>query len=57
MKKRLQLRPDAVEQAVFEAMTERLESLKIAKIAKSKPDNETENIKTEIRPLPKSKFM
>ena len=37
-----------MEQVVFEAMKERLESLEIAKTAKSKPDTETENLKTEI---------
>ena len=37
-----------VEDAVFNAMKERLENIKIAKIAKSKPDTESETIKTDI---------
>ena len=48
LKKRLKLRPDDVEKAVFEAMKERLESIKIAKKESEKPDKETENIKAEI---------
>lgn len=48
LKKRLKLRPDDVEKAVFEAMKERLESIKIAKKESEKPDKETENIKDEI---------
>ena len=47
-RKSLKTRPDDVEQAVFEAMKERLLSLEIAKTAKSKPDTETENIKADI---------
>ncbi len=49
LKKRLYLlRPDDVEKAVYEAMKERLEHLKIAKKESEKPDKETENIKAEI---------
>lgn len=48
VKKRLKLRPDDVEKAVFEAMKKRLENLKIAKNESKKPDKETEKIKTEI---------
>ncbi|MCL2571932.1 MAG: recombinase family protein [Defluviitaleaceae bacterium] len=46
--KRVKTKPDAVEEAVFNAMKERLENIKIAKIAKSKPDSEAETIKTAI---------
>jgi DNA invertase Pin-like site-specific DNA recombinase len=48
VKKRLSTRPDEVEQAVFEAMRARLESLVIAKTEKAKPDAEAENLKGEI---------
>ena len=48
IKKMLKLKPDDVEKAVFEAMKERLESIKIAKKESEKPDKETENIETEI---------
>lgn len=51
VKKRLKTRPDEVEQIVFSAMKERLESLVIAKAEQKKPDAETESIKTEIRKL------
>ncbi len=47
-KSRLKLKPDDVEQAVYEAMRERLETLNIAKKENEKPDMETENIKAEI---------
>lgn len=48
VKKRLQTRPDEVEQIVFRAMAERLDSLVIAKTGQQKPDIESENIKAEI---------
>lgn len=48
IKKRLKIKPDEVEEIVFNAMKERLENLVIAKIEKEKPDIETENIKSEI---------
>ena len=47
LKKRLKIRPDAVEQAVFDAMKERLNALEIAKTQAAKPDAETENLKAE----------
>ena len=48
LKKRLQTRPDEIEEIVFEAMKKRLESLVIAKSEKVKPDSEVENIKVEM---------
>lgn len=48
VKKRLTIRPDDVEQIVYEAMKERLESLVIAKTEGQKSDSKVENIKTEI---------
>lgn len=48
IKKRLQIRPDEVEDIVFHAMKERIENLVIAKAERQKPDAESENIKTEI---------
>jgi DNA invertase Pin-like site-specific DNA recombinase len=48
LKKRLQARPDYVEDLVFNAMTERIKTLEIAKRAKKKPDTETEKIKADI---------
>lgn len=48
VKKRLSIRPDNVEQIVFDAMKQRLESLVIAKTQKVKPDTETDSIKAEI---------
>jgi DNA invertase Pin-like site-specific DNA recombinase len=48
VKKRLQTRPDEVEEIVYNAMKERLHSLEIAKKEKSKPDPEAENLKAEI---------
>ncbi|NBK19616.1 resolvase [Anaerotruncus sp. 1XD42-93] len=48
IKKRLKTRPDEVEQIVFQAMKERLESLVIAKAEQQKPDSEAESIKVEI---------
>ena len=48
IKKRLKTRPNTIEEAVFEAMQQRLENLKIAKVQKSKPDTEVENIKSDI---------
>lgn len=48
VKRTLKLRPDEVEQAVFEAMNERIKSLEIAKKKRSKPDTETSRINTEL---------
>lgn len=48
IKKRLQTRPDDVEDIVFHAMKERIENLVIAKSEHKKPDSESENIKAEI---------
>ena len=48
VKKRLRTRPEEVEEIVFNAMKERLESLIIAKAEHKKPDTESENIKAEI---------
>lgn len=48
VKKRLQTRPDDVEDIVFHAMKERIDNLVIAKSESQKPDSESENIKTEI---------
>ncbi len=45
----LQTRPETVENAVFNAMRERIESLVIAKKSAEIPDTETENIKAEIQ--------
>ncbi len=47
-KNRPSLKPDQAEEIGFNAMKERLESLEIAKRERSKPDSETENIKTGI---------
>jgi hypothetical protein len=48
IKRRLKIRPDAVEQVVYNAMKERLATLEIARTEKAKPDTETENLKAEI---------
>jgi len=48
VKKRFKTRPDALEDAVFEAMQERLNNLHIAKAEKAKPDTEEDNIKADI---------
>ena len=48
LKKRLKIRPDEVEEIVFQAMKERLESLVIAKTGDKKPDAETESLKAKI---------
>lgn len=48
IKKRLQTRPDEVEEIVFNAMKERLENLVITKKEKEKPDTESESIRAEI---------
>ena len=48
VKKRLNTKPEMVEQAVFRAMKERLESLEIAKTQTTKPDAEVETLKAEI---------
>ena len=48
VKKRLQTTPDQLEQAIFDAMAKRIESLTIAMTRKAKPDNEAENIKVDI---------
>jgi len=44
----LKLKTDDVEEAVYMAMKERLESLKIAKKKSEKPDKETEKVKAEV---------
>jgi len=44
----IQLKPRQVEDAVLKEMQKRIEQLKIAKREDSKPDTETESIKTEI---------
>lgn len=44
----IKIRPQQVEDAVFKAMKERIEQLNIAKHESSKPDAETESIKTEL---------
>ena len=44
----IQLKPKQVEDAVLKEMQKRIEQLKIAKREDSKPDTETESIKTEI---------
>ena len=44
----IQLKPKQVEEAVLKEMQKRTEQLKIAKREESKPDTETESIKTEI---------
>jgi len=48
VKKRLKTRPDDVENIVFHAMQERIANLVISKSVKIKPDDESENIRTEI---------
>ncbi len=48
VKKRLSIKPDEVEEKVYEAMKARLESFTIAKSRKEKPDAEAESIKTEL---------
>jgi DNA invertase Pin-like site-specific DNA recombinase len=48
VKKRLKLKPDTVEQVVYEAMKERLKNIVIAKAEKAKPDIESETINVEI---------
>lgn len=48
IKKRLKTRPDDVENIVYTAMKERLKSIEIAKKKRSKPDSETEQLKTEV---------
>lgn len=48
VKKRLEVRPDEVEQIVFDAMKKRLDALVIAKMEPHKPDAELENIKGKI---------
>ena len=44
----MKLRPDEVEQAVFEAMNERIKTLEIAKKKRSKPDTEESRIHGEL---------
>ncbi len=46
--KRLKIRPQEVEEAVFKAMKERIENLEIAKKESRKPDSKTEKAKAEI---------
>ena len=48
IKKHLQTRPDEVEEIVFNAMKERLQTLVIAKTENRNPDTESDNIKSEI---------
>lgn len=48
VKKRLAIRPDEVEQIVFDAMKKRLDALVISKSERHKPDAEAESIKAEI---------
>ena len=48
VKKWLKTRPDAVEEIVFAAMKERLESLAVAKSEQQRPDTEAESIRAEI---------
>ena len=48
LKKHLQVRPDKVEEIVFQAMKKRLESLTIAKGEQNRPDSEMEALKTEM---------
>ena len=48
VKRTLKLRPDEVEQAVFEAMNERIKTLEIAKKKRSKPDTEANRINGEL---------
>ena len=46
--KRIQMSADQVEQAVYDAIAQRLESLTIAMTQKAKPDTETDSIKADI---------
>lgn len=48
IKKRLDIKPDVAEHAVFEAMKERIKTLEIAKKKRSKPNAETDKINAEI---------
>ena len=48
VKRTLKLRPDEVEQAVFEAMNERIKTFEIAKKKRSKPDTEENRINGEL---------
>ena len=48
VKKRLRVRPDDVEEIVFRAMKDRLESLEVAKTELEKPDAESEEIRSEV---------
>jgi DNA invertase Pin-like site-specific DNA recombinase len=48
VKKRLKTKPDEVETVVFNAMKERLDNLVITRTERTKPDTETEIIKSEI---------
>jgi len=48
LSKRLKIKPDEVENAVFKAMKERIEQLEIAKKESEKPDSKTESIKADI---------
>jgi DNA invertase Pin-like site-specific DNA recombinase len=48
VKKFLKIKPDEVEETVYTAMKERLETLVIAKSEKVKPDSDAENAKSEI---------
>jgi len=48
VKKHLKIRPDTVEQVVYEAMKKRLENLVISKREQVKPDTEDDSIKADI---------
>ena len=48
VKKRIKLKPDEIEEIVYDAMKKRLEALEIAKQENKKPDAETETLKTEV---------
>ena len=47
-KKRLQLKPNEVEEIVFNAMKERIEQLEIAKTVREKPDTEAQEMQAEV---------
>ncbi len=47
-KEKVGLRPDDVENAVLQAMRDKIQSLKIARIESQKPDADSESIKAEI---------
>lgn len=47
-KGKVELRPDDVENAVLQAMRDKIQSIKIARIESQKPDSDSESIKAEI---------